>query len=327
MQPHRPPHQLQERRERTEQRRLRVTSYKLQVTSYKERRARTEQRRLRGTRLTVRKLQATTWRARVPRRRARVPRHKARVSSLLERGSAAVPALQPESVVPALPTESVEAAAAPGVRVVFPTLTRLFARPTKFLLVANNPQARPDAACIPASLDSGDVVVRFNHMQNRSIWFGGRTDLVLVRATGPGAIEQARVAKAAAVAAQSTGPGSRAGRDGEPRVLAVVGEMQRSKSPTSEVLESMRPHIDGVMLLPEGRGHAPLSTGFAAVDFLRAAYPHVPIVLLGFDSHAEQPQRPGVVGAATHHSWTMWHDFGRERALLTSMADVEHCAT
>ena len=109
-------------------------------------------------------------------------------------------------------------------------------------------------------------------------------------------------------------------------MLAVVGEMQQSKSPTVEVLESMRPHMDGAMLLPEGQ-HAPLSTGLAAVDYLRSAYPHVPILLLGFDSHAEQPQAPGVVAAQrSHHSWTMWHDFGREKALLSAMPDVQHCA-
>lgn len=211
-------------------------------------------------------------------------------------------------------------ASADGVRVELAQQLPLFdAPPKRFLLVANNERANRQAGCVPTQLRQGDVVVRFNHMQNRSDWFGGRADLVLIRATGPDSVSQAAIAKKKV---QGSGP----------RVLAVIGEHVREKElRMRRLMRSLKPHTDGVMLLPDSNGHAPYSTGFAAVEFVHRSYPDAAVLLLGFDSHAEQPQHPGTVAlpdnrVASQRRWTMWHDFSSEREMLMAMPNVEHCA-
>jgi hypothetical protein len=52
------------------------------------------------------------------------------------------------------------------------------------------------------------------------------------------------------------------------------------------------------------------STGFSTVLFLSKAFPSVPVVLLGFDSHADQPQ---------HHGNNSFHDFAYERVAFDRM--------
>ena len=72
-------------------------------------------------------------------------------------------------------------------------------------------------------------------------------------------------------------------------------------------------------MLPDARSVP--STGLAAIRFLRQLHPGVPITLLGFDSHAEQPQSAG-----TTDGKTMVHDFHSEREEIAQMQSVERCA-
>jgi hypothetical protein len=46
------------------------------------------------------------------------------------------------------------------------------------------------------------------------------------------------------------------------------------------------------------------------VLFLSKSWPNVPILLLGFDSHADQPQ---------HHQKGFYHDFADEKLALDAM--------
>jgi hypothetical protein len=62
------------------------------------------------------------------------------------------------------------------------------------------------------------------------------------------------------------------------------------------------------------------STGFAALRFLHEGWPTVPVVLLGFDSHADQSQHRGQNGVP--------HSFSNERVAIDTMIQkggVERC--
>jgi len=179
----------------------------------------------------------------------------------------------------------------------------------RFVLVANNPHTDLNAPCMPTeSLDSM-VIIRFNHMEKLNDTFHGKTDIEALRVTGGTDYERNHYAIWADRARNL--PLKR-----PPRVLAIISEKMASFSGAQRTLASKKIRWDGVLYV----GNDWASSGFAVLLWVTRNYPGVPVTLLGFNSHEEQPQSPDLQNG-------FFHSFGEERAAIDSMADigVERC--
>lgn len=184
--------------------------------------------------------------------------------------------------------------------------------PKRFILVANNPDTDINAECVPRDIenDRSEVVVRFNNNVLKNRTFGGKTDVYMMRLTGNSSHELVHdeiwIGRARALEPPA-------------RVLGVVSHYMLGFESATGAASNTTLDWDGLLVDPEEPGVYAYSTGFAALRFLHENWPNVPIMLLGFDGHADQKQHKGA---------GMPHDFTGETAAIEGMiaaGGIERC--